>query len=264
MLKRIVTASVGIPLFLGLLYLGDWYWLGLIMVLAALGATESARLGFFGSFERFRVLGAIGALTATVGAYIGGGGGGIGSVLTGGATLAYTAWLGYYALKPSKPGRGEIPWLHAFSVSLYPAAYFAHLGLLRGEGLAAALLPVLVTWATDTAAYFTGSRFGKTPLAPRISPKKTVEGALGGLIFGVAVAAVFGHFVASAPLTWAALGLAASVAAQGGDLIESGLKRKAGVKDSGALLPGHGGVLDRFDSLMISGTVVYYLLLAMR
>lgn len=263
MAARIATALAGIPLFLGALWLGGWWWLGLIAILTALGAAESARLAFSDSQKRFRLLGALAALTAALSAYIGGGGGGTAAIVVGGATLAYTAWLAVYALFPLGPRRGEAPVRRALWASLYPGPYFAHLALLRGEGLAAALFPVLVTWATDTAAYFAGSKFGRTPLAPRISPKKTVEGALGGLLFGVAAGALFGHIAGRGALPWALIGMAASIAAQAGDLIESGLKRKAGVKDSGALLPGHGGVLDRFDSLMISGAVVYYLLLAM-
>lgn len=264
MAKRIITALIGIPLFLGALYFGGSAWLGVIALLTALGAVESARLGFIGPLARFRPLGAIAAFAVAVGAYIGGGGGGTGAIVVGGATLAFTLWLAQYALRQPAMRHGEILWRHALMVCLYPAAYFAHLGLLRDEGLGAALLPVLVTWATDTAAFVTGSAIGKRPLVPRISPNKTVEGALGGLLFGVAVAAVWGQIIEGAALVWAGIGVAASVAAQAGDLIESGLKRKAGVKDSGALLPGHGGVLDRFDSLMISGTVVYYLLRAMR
>jgi len=108
-------------------------------------------------------------------------------------------------------------------------------------------------WASDTGAYFAGGRFGRTKLWPAISPNKTVEGAIGGVLAAVAVAVVF----ALAAPEWlsvgraVAIGLAASVAGQIGDLIQSAYKRLRGVKDTGRLLPGHGGVLDRCDSWLI-------------
>jgi len=108
-------------------------------------------------------------------------------------------------------------------------------------------------WASDTGAYFTGRWFGRTKLWPAISPNKTVEGAVGGVLAALAVAVVF----ALAAPDWlsvgraVAIGLAASVAGQMGDLIQSAYKRLRGVKDTGKLLPGHGGVLDRCDSWLI-------------
>ena len=115
-------------------------------------------------------------------------------------------------------------------------------------------------WATDTGAYLCGVAFGRRPLAPRISPKKTVEGAIGGL-----VAAGLTGWVCSrdlvpfvTPLAGTVLGVAAGVAAQLGDLVESLIKRDVGIKDTAPLLPGHGGILDRFDSLLFTAPVLYY------
>jgi phosphatidate cytidylyltransferase len=108
-------------------------------------------------------------------------------------------------------------------------------------------------WASDTGAYFAGSRFGRTKLWPAISPNKTVEGAIGGVLAALAVAVIF----ALAAPEWlsvgraVAIGLTASIAGQIGDLIQSAYKRLRGVKDTGRLLPGHGGVLDRCDSWLI-------------
>ena len=118
-----------------------------------------------------------------------------------------------------------------------------------GEGLSLLLWVFIVTWATDIGAYFAGRRFGRRKLAPSISPNKTVEGLWGG---------VFAAFLFGAAWAWAtglnpALILLAplfAVAAQGGDLFESRMKRQAGVKDSGDWLPGHGGLLDRLDGLV--------------
>lgn len=117
-----------------------------------------------------------------------------------------------------------------------------------------------VTWAGETAAYIVGRRWGRRPLAPRLSPRKTVEGALAQLVVSVAVGV---GLAALARLeVGPALGMAAllGVVAQVGDLAESFLKRAAGTKDAGALLPGHGGLLDRLDSLLFNVPALYYCL----
>lgn len=131
-------------------------------------------------------------------------------------------------------------------------------------------LPVLVTWLADTAAFFCGRRWGKRPLAPTISPNKTVEGAMASVIAGPLTAALY-HAALLEPvadvrfgLAGAALiGLGVGVAAIGGDLVESALKRECGAKDASGLLPGHGGLLDRMDSLLWTVPVAHLLLLAL-
>lgn len=117
---------------------------------------------------------------------------------------------------------------------------------------------LLVVFASDTAAFFVGRRWGRRPLAPHISPKKTREGAIGGLA-GAMLTALALSFLFSINVALAlALGLALSVAGQVGDLVESYLKRCAGAKDSGRLLPGHGGILDRLDSIVFAGPLLYH------
>jgi phosphatidate cytidylyltransferase len=119
-------------------------------------------------------------------------------------------------------------------------------------------LAILTTWASDTFAYFIGSAFGKTKLCPDISPGKTVEGLLGGLAGSLIVAISVGLAV-KLPLEHSAiLGLMIGILAPLGDLIESVFKRFANVKDSGKILPGHGGVLDRFDSIFFVMPATYY------
>jgi phosphatidate cytidylyltransferase len=117
---------------------------------------------------------------------------------------------------------------------------------------------LVITWAGDTAAYFVGRSIGRHPFAPHLSPKKTWEGALASLLGSVTVALIASHWVNDA--TFGLLGMAAAgnIAGQIGDLLESAYKRSAGVKDSGALLPGHGGVLDRIDALILAIPVVWY------
>ena len=128
------------------------------------------------------------------------------------------------------------------------------------------LLPLLLTWASDIGAFFVGRAFGKRKLMPSVSPGKTVAGAIGGLVVTVIVGWLYTRFVL-APTTQLAFvrggvfifGFLVSVAAQVGDLAESLLKREAGMKDSSHIIPGHGGVLDRFDSLLFVLPVSYVL-----
>jgi phosphatidate cytidylyltransferase len=137
-------------------------------------------------------------------------------------------------------------------------------------GTALVLLPLLLTWAQDTGAYAVGRTLGRRKLIPSVSPGKTVEGAIGGIIVTVLVCWLYVQYalgpVAQLGMRAADIvifAIAISIAAQIGDLAESLLKREAGVKDSSHLIPGHGGVLDRFDSLLFVLPVAYLLLGAM-
>lgn len=171
-----------------------------------------------------------------------------------------------------RPGSGPLTALAttAFGAA-YPGACLAFAVLLRemsrvrAEGLAILFFPLVVTWVGDTAAYFAGKAVGRLPLAPRISPGKTWEGAVAGflgcILAGVAYAPV--ARAAGVPLGGVlagALGAIVAVFGQTGDLVESLLKRDCGVKDSSNLLPGHGGVLDRLDSLFFALPVTYLVL----
>ncbi len=154
------------------------------------------------------------------------------------------------------------------AVTVFGAVYvgflLAHLVLVRtlDSGTELTLAVIVSVWANDVFAYLIGSTMGRHKLAPTISPKKSWEGLIAGTVFTIAIwMAVF--FLTDPPLSLAGLaltGLAISVAAIVGDLFESRMKREAGVKDSGTLLPGHGGFLDRFDSLILVSVVAYYLL----
>jgi phosphatidate cytidylyltransferase len=125
-------------------------------------------------------------------------------------------------------------------------------------GREAVLLLLGVIVISDSAQYYTGRTFGRRPLAPAISPKKTMEGAIGGLVFGTLAMTIGGRYVFASPV-WmlALLGAAISLLGIVGDLFESLLKRSAGVKDSSDLIPGHGGVLDRIDSWLFAAPVYY-------
>ncbi|AQS59353.1 phosphatidate cytidylyltransferase [Desulforamulus ferrireducens] len=159
------------------------------------------------------------------------------------------------------PDRGPLDTFGNLTALLY-LGNFIFFYLTRGleNGFVWLLLLLTATWASDTFAYFVGRAFGKHKLAPLLSPKKTVEGAIGGVLGAALTALVFVQLVPGLPL-WPVvlLGALIGLAALLGDLVESALKRQAGVKDSGNIIPGHGGMLDRFDSLLFTAPLVYYL-----
>jgi phosphatidate cytidylyltransferase len=169
--------------------------------------------------------------------------------------------LGAMAVAAAQPGPAI---LRDVAASALPALYIGlplgAIAAVRTIGGREAVLLMLVTIVvSDSAQYYTGRAFGRTPLAPSISPKKTREGAIGGVVFGTLAMVAGGTRVfPAASLPMLALA-AAAVVALGivGDLFESLLKRSAGVKDSSALIPGHGGVLDRIDSWLFAGPVYY-------
>ena len=156
-------------------------------------------------------------------------------------------------------------WTASGAPAMFAGGLLYHAPLLRAadDGRGWILLLLLATFACDTGAYLVGKAIGRTPLAPNISPSKTREGAAGGLVAAV-VACVALDAVLGLPAVWwqaALLGIAFGVVGQLGDLTVSRIKRIADVKDSGRLIPGHGGVLDRLDSLMFNLVVLYYFVL---
>jgi phosphatidate cytidylyltransferase len=170
------------------------------------------------------------------------------------AALVLAATIGVLAewLRMVRAGRGGAPTLIAGAAYILLAA--AGLLWLRADpaaGRANLLFLLVLVWASDIGAYLAGRAIGGPRLAPRISPGKTVSGALGGLLAAICVGIVVAHWLA-APSLWreAAIASLLGVVAQAGDLGESLVKRHFGVKDSGRLIPGHGGLLDRLDALL--------------
>ena len=159
------------------------------------------------------------------------------------ATMMFYEWTRIVA------GWGAAWYLSGFVYALLPALALLWVRERDAHGLNLLIWMFIVTWSTDIGAYFAGRRFGRRKLAPRISPNKTVEGLIGGI---VAATLLGGAWAVAVGLGAALLALAPilAIAAQAGDLFESGMKRRAGVKDSGHWLPGHGGVLDRLDGLV--------------
>jgi len=139
-----------------------------------------------------------------------------------------------------------------------PLTYAVRLHGISLVGPFLLLFSLVITWVGDTAAYFVGRAVGKHPFAPHLSPKKTWEGAVASLAGAVLVAVVSAHWVNIELVHLIGMAAGGNVAGQAGDLLESAYKRSAGVKDSGALLPGHGGILDRIDALILAIPVVWY------
>lgn len=151
----------------------------------------------------------------------------------------------------------------AFAIlgTLYIGVGFYYLIETRIEGLAFVVYALLVVWFTDSGAYFTGRKIGKRKLWPEISPNKTIEGFVGGIIWAIAIALILNYFVDldKSIIVIAIVTVIASIFGQLGDLVESALKRHFNVKDSGHILPGHGGILDRFDSILFVMPLLHFL-----
>ena len=139
-----------------------------------------------------------------------------------------------------------------------PLTYTVRLHGIAPDGPILLMFALVITWVGDSAAYFAGRAFGKRPLAPVLSPKKSWEGTIASIIGALVVALVFSRWLTIPLPHLFAMAAVGNVAGQAGDLLESAYKRSAGVKDSGSLLPGHGGVLDRIDALILAIPVVWY------
>lgn len=254
--QRVLTAAVGIPFVLAAVWAGGW-WLTAVVAGAAGVAVLELRLA------RDRLFSPL-ALAAA----------GLAALLPVSAKLGFddSAWAfalaillptGVLALARD-PAKGVLDWLWAVAPIVYVGWLAAHFVLLREapDGRDWVLTAVLTVWIADTGAYFVGKPLGRHKLAPHVSPGKTWEGAVGGQIAGfVAVAGLGQAFDLDAGiLDLIALGLIIPTVALIGDLAESALKRGLGVKDSSGLVPGHGGVLDRLDSLLFAGPAVYWYL----
>jgi phosphatidate cytidylyltransferase len=153
------------------------------------------------------------------------------------------------------------------AMGVYVAVGFAAVVMLRDlpYGQFIYFLTFIIPWVTDTFAYFSGRLFGKHKLIPEVSPKKTVEGSVGGTLFAVLLTVLYGFVIGKVSeatpnyLALAVVALAVSLLSQCGDLVMSLVKRRFGIKDYGKLFPGHGGVLDRFDSVVITAPTLYFL-----
>jgi phosphatidate cytidylyltransferase len=160
--------------------------------------------------------------------------------------------------------RGLVDWALSLALALYLGGLMAFYLPLRHrvDGATWVIGLLVLSWVCDSCAYFVGRAVGRARLAPRISPSKSVEGALAGLVGAALAGLAIGLVAQHPPLLMAGYGLAIGLATVVGDLAESLLKRQTGVKDSGVLIPGHGGILDRMDSLLFCAPVAFGYVLA--
>jgi phosphatidate cytidylyltransferase len=254
-LTRILSALVLLPVVVGVIwFLPPAGTLVLAAVAAALALYEYAGLASALGVRIPRLLSGAGVVATCIAVAIPGGP--LDVVL-----MCALLVIGGFAVSTAKPGPGL---LRDVAVSVLPLVYIGlplgALAAIRLIGGREALMLLLATIViSDSGQYYTGRALGRRPLAPSISPKKTIEGAIGGVVFGTAAMAIGGRLVFPAGNVPMLLLAGAAVVSSGitGDLFESMLKRSAGVKDSSALIPGHGGVLDRIDSWLFAAPVFY-------
>ncbi len=251
--RRLLTAAVGIPVAVVAVWAGGWVMAAAAGVVVAVGAWEFYSLSQRAGYSPAWGVGVVGAGALPLVAHL--------DPRWLSSTLALVVLASLGAELVLRRGRVMANAAGTALGTVYVGVFGAHWVLLRElpAGMALTFLVLASTWCADTAAYFVGRWLGRRKLAPALSPNKTVEGAAGGVVGGLvgagAAAAYFGL-----PVEWAvAGGLSCALSGQLGDLWESAVKREAQAKDSGWVLPGHGGVLDRFDGLLFSGVVAYYL-----
>jgi phosphatidate cytidylyltransferase len=251
---RVLSALVLLPVVVGTIwYLPPMATLVLASVAALLAFVEYAAIAAALGTHVPRALTGAAVLGACVAV-------GLGGDATAAVLMAAVIVIGGLAVASGQPGAAV---LRDTAASMLPLVYLglplgalAAIRVIGGRDAILLLLGVIVV--SDSAQYYTGRAFGRRLLAPTISPKKTVEGAIGGMVFGTLAMAAGGRWVFQSPIWMLAL-LGATISLLGivGDLFESLLKRSAGVKDSSNLIPGHGGVLDRIDSWLFTAPVYY-------
>lgn len=255
--QRVASAVVGLPIVVGLVLAGGGPYTAAV-ALILLVATLEFEAPLLGWRHPLALLAAALSAALAAGAFVG---------------PDWLLWFGtglvllplIFVTLTGDPATGLQHWLWAVGGVLYLGWLGSHLVLLREmpEGRDWVLLALFTTFSTDTSSYFVGRVFGRRALAPRISPGKTVEGAIGGVLLGVAAALLLNYFLGlrkeAALIVPVAVLL--PLAAVLGDLAESLLKRGMQVKDASALVPGHGGLMDRLDSVLFTGVVLYYYLL---
>ena len=265
MLARIITMLVCVPIIFASTYFGGLAFLALVLVLALFSINEFYLSMKKKGFDPVFVLGNFFTIFFLVIAYL---------ALkknwepahSAVLTFAVIITLGYgIFLKNKKESTLNIA-VTVFGI-IYVGWMFSYLMFIRDLTPPTACIPgaylyflMITIWANDIASYIIGIKFGKTKLCPNISPKKTVEGAVAGFIVCLIAAVIFGYLIDTQWPYALLLGAIVGVVAQISDLVESLIKRDVGIKDSSLVLPGHGGVLDRMDSFILTAPVMYYYL----
>lgn len=258
---RVMTALVGLVLFFIIVFLDRIALDIAVSVLMLVMLFEVYRAFHYG--WTFAILGCIGSLIV------------VGALSLGnvnyfmGALVLYVIFLILFSVLGYKKLRFSDIAIMMFA-TIYISCFLRYVSMVRSleNGLYYVFLIFICAWMDDTGAYFIGKLFGKHKLAPDISPKKTVEGSVGGILFAIigclilGAVAQFGFQMQANYLLLVVIGLLGSCLGQLGDLVASLMKRECGVKDFGHIMPGHGGLLDRFDSVILIAPFVYYAVLA--
>jgi len=273
--QRVISAAVLVPPLVLALWIGGPLFAVVVAIVTGLAAIETFRLLRSAGYPSFAVLGTVLAVAVVVDAALP-------QVVDGGGLLlaaigAILIAVGAFALPD--PRDGVATWV----TTVFGALYVGLLGFVLRLGSVAPELPagaplaglgpergwivvlVVGVWAYDTGAYLAGRRFGRTRFLEHLSPSKTWAGLIGGLVLAVIAVGLVLAGIGQPPIAALVLGPLIGLAAQAGDLAESMLKRAAGAKDSGTLIPGHGGVLDRVDSFIFAAPIVtLYVVAAVR
>ncbi len=253
MKTRILSAFIMLPL-MAVIYFGGYWLVAMCFAIGVLGVRE-----FFKGFESLGIKPSFPiAVISAVGLY--------GIFLFGGGTEGFLGWAFLSVLASLlylfNIENRKLEDAMATITGIFYVVYFSfHVVLVEQAGDASILvwLIVLAAFGSDVSAYFTGMTIGRHKLCPKISPKKTIEGAIGGVVGSILVCGIFGFYFANQYLVHClAIGAIGAVISQCGDLTASIFKRKMGIKDYGNLIPGHGGILDRFDSVLFTAPLIYY------
>lgn len=257
MQKRVLTAVIGLPLLFLILVLGNYVLFAAILIISSIGLIEYSNAVGRWLEEGINLifmllLGAVVIITMKFNYY---------ALITCLISLNFVIILFEIFSQNGNITRA----IYTFFGLFYIPVSFGHLMLFEtlNNGIYFLWLVFIIAFGTDTAAYFVGMKFGKTKLAEKISPKKTIAGAVGGVVAAALLslgygAILNGFFGVNLNLIYyVIIGILGSVVGQCGDLTASMIKRKTGIKDFGKLLPGHGGILDRFDSILFVIPLVY-------
>lgn len=256
LVQRIISALVGIPLVVLAVWFGGIPLILLIGIVIVLGLREMNNMLVILGIKPSLWLAVTGGLILTAGSYLYNDG-------YPGPTITIILFLHLLATVVLYPRYTLLDSAGTLMGTMYVGLlnYFYLLRMLP-DGWIWLIFTLAATWACDTAAYFVGTAFGRKKIAPALSPKKSVEGSIGGFAGSLLVGVLFSLIYDFLPLPkMLLLSLSLGAAAQVGDLLESAFKRQAGVKDSSGLIPGHGGILDRIDSTLFTTPLVYYFVL---